>query len=250
MPTAVDPYDRIKALHNAGRFALAARSAEAALEDAPHDARVWESLGVARHALRDYAQAMEALETATLIAPLSPAGQLALAACYLLTKRRDLARSIYRHLASQIARVSTHHLPNVASGLSRVGDRDLALEVWRERAYREPDNEDAVFAVAHVMGLLKYPTELILPIAHRAFRLSPDRARNRIALAIWHHQCGNHLDAYRLLTEVELEPLIAKCCPRRLTRLAELFDTIGDAPRRGACQSRLSEIGDSRASGS
>lgn len=241
MSSTAGLYGRIMTLYENGNFKLASQSARPALKDAPDDAQLRELLGIAHHALRDFPRAMNAMETATLIAPLSPAAQVALAGCYLVSNRHDIARSIYGHLASQHSRVSIPLLAMVAAGLSRLNERHLALEVHRERAHRKSENDDTVFAVAHFMRLVEYPVELILPIAHRAFQLAPDRIRNRVALALLHHQCGNRSITYRLVTAVALGQLIAECCPCRLRGLVGLFDAMGDTGRSNACQLRLSK---------
>lgn len=246
MPKALEPYDHIAALLNSGDYALGAQSARAALEHAPNDARLWELLGIASHGMRDFLMAREALETATLLAPLSPAGQVALAGCYLVSQSPEVARSMYRYLASQRDRVATPLLPLVAAGLSRLGEAELALEIHRERASREPENDDAAFAVAHFMQVLRYPDELTLPIAHRAFLLAPDRVRNRVGLALLHHQCGNKLRAYELMAAVDIAQLVAECCPCRLQGLMALFHAVGDAARRDACRARLSALAGGR----
>lgn len=235
-------YNQIMTLHNSRSFERAAQAAGAALEDAPNDARLWEMLGIARHALRDLPRAVEALETATLIAPLSPAAQVALADGYVRTNRCDVARSMYEHLASQRARIPTSLLAMVASGLARLQEPLLALEVCRERAYRTPEDEGAVYAVAHYMRLAQYPVELILPVAHRAFRLAPERIRNRVFLALMHYHDGDRIEAYRLVVPIPLEQLLAECCPYRLRRLAALFRHMQDDRRTRACESHVKRI--------
>lgn len=238
--------DRIKSLHNQGQFEAAARIAAAALRERPNDAQLWELLGIACHAMRDFAAATRALETATMLAPLSLPAQVALAGCYLVSGHGDVARSMYQHLAAVRDRLSVQLLPMVASGLSRLNELHLALEVARVWARREPDDESAVYAVVHYMRLVEYPPELILPVAHHAFRLAPHRIRNRVALALLHHQCGNLVEAYRLVTAVDAAQLIAACCPARLLGLIALFNVMGDTGRRDACRSRLAEISNGR----
>lgn len=235
-------HDRVKLLHNQGQFQAAADVAAAALRDRPNDAQLWELLGIACHALKEYEAATQALETATLLAPLSLPAQVALAGCYLLSGHAEVARSMYQHLAGIRHRLSVQLLPMVATGLSRLNELHLALEVARVWAAREPDDEGAVYAVAHYMRLMQYPPELILPVAYRVFQLAPHRVRNRVALALLRHQCGDLLGAYRLVTAVDLGLLLAACCPARLLGLNALFTAMGDTARRDACRSQLEEI--------
>jgi tetratricopeptide (TPR) repeat protein len=230
--------DRIKALHNQGQFEAAAHVAAAALQNRPDNGPLWELLGIACHAMKDFESATRALETATLLTPLSLSAQVALAGCYLVTGHGEVARSMYQHLVEFRGRLSVQLLRMVVAGLSRLHEPHLALEVAREWARREPDDEAAVYAVARYMRLVEYPPELILPIAHHAFQLAPHRIRNRVALALLHHQCGDLLEAYRLVTAIGTEPLIAACCPARLLGLISLFSAMGDTGRRDACRSR------------
>lgn len=246
MPPTSTVYDRIRLLQNTGSFELAIQAAEAALEDAPHDARLWELLGIACHGLRDFMEATDALERASLLAPLSPAGQVALAGCYLVTDHHEVARTMYQHLVFQRSRVPVSLLPMVASGLSRLGEPYQALEVHRERVRREPEDDNAVYAVAHTMQILQYPAEVVRPIARRAFELAPDRLRNRVALALLHYQCSDLADAYDLLTSIEISELVSGRCPCRLQGLTELFEIVGDEERRDACQTRLDELAERR----
>ena len=235
-------YEHVKKLHNQGSFEAAAEAAATALRKRPHDAPLWELLGIACHAMKDFAAATQALETATMLAPLTLPAQVALAGCYLVSGHPEVARSMYQHLAAARSRLNLPLLPMVAAGLSRLNELHLALEVAREWARREPEDENAVYAVAHYMRLVGYPPEFILPVANHAFQLAPHRIRSRVALALLHHQCGDLLEAYRLVTSVSTDALIAACCPTRLMGLAALFNAMADTGRRDACRSRLAEL--------
>lgn len=246
MNTSADCCQRVKALHNQGQFEAAAHVAAAALGEHPNDARLWELLGIACHAMKDFEAATRALETATMLAPLSLSAQVALAGCYLVSGHDEVARSMYEYLVSVRDRLSTQLLRMVVAGLSRLHEPHLALEVARQWARREPDDESAVYAVAHQMRLVDYPPELILPVAHHAFQLAPHRVRNRVVLALLHHQCGDVLEAYRLVTAVSTDRLMAACCPARLLGLVSLFNAMGDTVRRDACRTRRAEISSHR----
>lgn len=234
--------ERVKELHNQGQFEAAAHVAAAALQNQPDNGLLWELLGIACHAMKDFESATRALETATLLAPLSLSAQVALAGCYLVSGHGEVARSMYQHLVEFRGRLSVQLLRMVAAGLSRLHEPQLGLEVAREWARREPDDENAVYLVVHYMRLVEYPPELILPVAHQAFQLAPHRIRNRVALALLHHQCGDLLEGYRLVTAVGTEQLIGACCPARLLGLTSLFSAMGDTGRRDACRARRAEI--------
>ncbi len=215
--------------------------ARAGLEIDPEDVRLWELLGIARHALRDFPGAMEALEQATVLGPLVPAAELALAGCYLVSGREDLARAMYRHLAER-PQVAGHLLRSVAAGLLHVGETLWAVEVQRRYAAERPDDDDALYALAHYMGLIEYPLELIRPIADRAWRLNPASVRNRVFLALTHHRLGDVQRGYALLADVDLRVLLEQCCPCRVYGLASLFEAAGDWARYEACVARLADL--------
>ncbi len=241
MESAAECYDRAKTLYKDGSLKEALRLVESALEHYPDEGRLWEMLGITHHALREFAQATSALETATMLAPLSHAAQIALASCYLVSKHLEPARSIYEHLAS-LPDVPTHLLPNLAAGLGRLGELHLALDVHRERAHREPDCDKPLFAVAQYMHRLGYPVELIVPIVQKALELAPDRILYRVDLALLLQQCGDHEQAYQLLTAVVPDQLATVHCPPRLHGLVKIFVLAGDDARLNVCESKLSEI--------
>jgi tetratricopeptide (TPR) repeat protein len=240
---------RIKAVHNRGDFLRAAELAGDALNDSPDDARLWELHGLAYHGMRDFPRAMNSLERASLLAPLTMSAQVALAGCYLVTDRRDLALCMYEFLVTQMDRLPTSLLPLVSAGLSRLDKNRLGLEVHRERVRRSPEGGDAFFCVAPYMRLLNYPPEVILPVAQEAFRLDPHRVRNRVAVAMLHYRCGNVDKAYGLVTVVSTSRLLEGCCPCRLKSLAALFAAAGDAVRRDACEARLADALESESGG-
>jgi len=234
-------HNQIRTVHNRGLFAEAAEMARVGLQVDPDDVRLWEFLGIARHALREFPAAMEALEQATVRGPLSPAAELALAGCYLVLGRMELAGSMYRHLATR-PHVPGRLLPSMAAGLLHVGEFQWAVEVQRRAALERPDDEDALYALVHYMGLAEYPPELIRPIADRVFRINPASIRNRVFLALVHHRLGDHQAGYGLLSTVDMQELLTQCCPCRLIRLASLFAAVGDRARHEACMARLAGL--------
>ena len=242
MLSAEKLYDQIKAEHNRGSYVEAADLAKMGVEVAPEDARLWEFLGIACHALRNFPKATAALEMASLLAPLAPAAEVALAGCYFVAKKHDLARSMYLHLATR-PNVPDSLLRLIAGGLGRLGEAIWALDVHRRWAVAHPHDENALYAVTHYMGLVGYPAELILPITDRTFRLAPSRIRNRVALALVHQQVGNYDQAYELVTAVDTQQLVRGCCPPKLYRLSNLFALRGDTSRHEACIARLAELG-------
>ncbi|MEN6498372.1 MAG: hypothetical protein ABFD16_29065 [Thermoguttaceae bacterium] len=238
-------HDQIRAAHNQRRYEEAAAMAAAALEAKPEEARLWELLGIARHALRDFVGARAALERATLLAPLTPGAEVALAGCYLVSGQRDLAHSMYLHLATR-PQVPPSLWRSIAASLSHVGELHWALELHRRWALEHPYDDNALFTVTHYMRLAGYPDELVLPIAERAFRLEPARIRNRVLLALTYHHLGDAAHAYRLVAAVDIDTVIRGCCPRKLLGLLNLFVAMGDEARREACVRRLTEIDETR----
>jgi hypothetical protein len=144
----------------------------------PATGKAWEQLGVLLLQRSHFDAAQWSLETASTLVPLSHAGQLALAECYVDSGFVETARSIYRYLAAAI-RIDSELLEPLAEGLGRVGERDLALDVCREAAQRLPR------AAGPLLGIAYYLRPSQFGLSHcpglDAARHRPQRRRRRPA---------------------------------------------------------------------
>ena len=154
--------------------------------------------------------AREALETASLLVPLDPASQCALAECYARGGRRELARDLYRDLARN-GRSPTALLPAVASGLGTVGDDETALQVCRELARRELSGHEVLFGTAYYMRRLAYPAESVIPVVRRAHNSHPGPPS--IACCLTCRGRGDYDEAADVIRGIPPESVHCRCCP-------------------------------------
>lgn len=209
-----------------------------ALLEFPDHGELLQLQGLVWHARRRYAAACNALELAGLLVPLKLAAQLVLADCYRHGQHKDTAQVILSYLATR-RDMPTSLLPNLSSGLGKVGEYQLALEVCREAARRSPDCDESIYGIAYYMNKLGYPGECILPLLHRARSLAPDCQLYQISLAVIYVRLGQTLDAYEQFCDLQIENVRCLGC---LELMVRTFDRMGDHERRDACCCQLLQI--------
>jgi len=200
--------------------------------------RVWERLGMLELARDRREAALHALETASLLVPLTHRGQLALAACYAASGFPESARAIYRHLAAAI-HFETDLLADLADGLGRVGEHELALAVCRDAAQRMPGVAAPLLGIARHLRRLRRPAATVLPYLARAFELDPTNTECRISLAWMLHACGRSADGAELLDSVAVAEV--ECVPS-LTRMRRVFVAAEDEYCASVCKYRLEAL--------
>lgn len=241
MESVNDCCERVKSLYQNGQFEQVLNLTAEAVEQHADHPQLWHFRGLAHHARGEFPQAVSALETLTLLVPLAPPTQLALASSYLVTGKPELARTMYRHLALSCV-VPVSLLAQLAAGLDCLEEFELSLQVRREWAEREPSCATAFFALARSMARLGYPAEALLAVLWQAFQLAPDRILYRVDLALVYQRCGNAEKAYELLQAVPAAEFRAICCPPRLEGLMTVFTDAGDAERLAVCQHKLASL--------
>ena len=232
---------RARSLYLNGDQRTAVQLVEQSLEQDPDDGEAWELLGTMRHGQKLLPEALQALETATSLQPLSLGGQLAIADCYARLGHRETAFAVFVHLADR-DNLPSRYLADVAMGLGRLGDFNRALKLAREGAHRDPFCDNAAYAVAYYMSKCGCPGEVILPVLLKVVQLAPDVTIYQVALANLYHQIGRVDDAFSVLSRLSPQQLYALGCRDCLCRIASLFEERGDTVRREACLSRLEEL--------
>jgi Flp pilus assembly protein TadD len=195
-------------------------------EQFPDAARLWEMQGILLHREEDFVGAEFALETATMLAPLSMAGEYALAACYVQTGHLSAAGSIYEHLLNR-RHVPTARLAELAAGLAKCGMLHQALIVCRQAAELEPDSDEAIYGMAHYMSRLSYPAEQVIPLLQKAVDLAPHEALYRLALVGWLARTGCFRQAHhhlKAITPERLQAIECSCCLNRLMEVGRKSD--------------------------
>lgn len=221
-----------------GRAADAERLLCAALDTWPDDGALRLLLARVRHKLGDFRAAVAAFEHAATLVPLDALNQCLLADCY---GQIGLARQgieLLKVLAED-EHCPTDLLPRLATGFSRLGDAERALEVCRLAAERLPNQAEAHFAVAFYLRKLGYPAQVALPSLARAFELAPHHPVYRSNLAFLLVEEGCEDEAYELLRELPPQACVCSCQLRRMMRL---FQTLGDHERWSACSLQLQQM--------
>jgi tetratricopeptide (TPR) repeat protein len=219
-------------LYHRGELARAGELAERALRKFPDEGALWQLDGLVRRDQGDFDGARSALETASLLVPLNPDSECALAQCYAKAGQTGLARDLYRHLA-QSGRSPTPLLPAIASGLGSVGDNESALEVCRELSRREPTHHEAFFGMAFYMRKLRYPVAMVMPVVTRAHELAPRSIPYRVLLASLLASIGEYQQASDLLRDIPPDSVHCRCC---LRRMMTIFHLAGEHTLADACQ--------------
>ena len=233
-----DNLKRAHQLFTSGQVDSAIDVLKAAVSINPDDGACWELLGILLHREEQILDAVDALERATTLSPLTTGGQLALAICYGRLKLRESAHSIYAYLTDS-GRVPVHILPFTVKALAGLGDFRRALMLCRRAAQRNPECDQALYGVAYYMSKCGYPREVVLPVLDKVVDLAPEIAQYRIALATLYQQLEQNETAVRILSRLTLAQLSEVNCPRCLRRLADLFDTGSESAKRDFCLSRV-----------
>ena len=210
-------------LYERGFVRAAVGTLERAANQFPNSARIWEMQGILLQSERDFAGAQFALESASLLSPLSIAGEFALAACYIISGHLKSASAIYEHLLKEKL-IPTSRLAELAAGLSRCGQYHLALSACRQGAERDPESDEAIYGMAHYMGRLCYPAEQIIPLLHKAISLAPHVSQYRVTLAGWFSRIGCYRNAHeqlQSLDEKHFESIRCACCLQRLIQVSQ-----------------------------
>jgi len=204
----------------------------------PDDGRFIQLQGLLWHAQRRYKSACRAFEIASLLVPLSHAAQLALADVYRRCGKNDDAKTILTFLVSR-SDLPAILLPGLTAALGLIGEYQQALEVCRDASQRDPEQDQALYAMAYYMNKLDYPLECVVPLLRRAISLAPDSRLYRISLAVLCARSGNLEEAYGLFTPLDPAEMNCQTCVRFMARV---FDHAGDFKRRDDALARLEQL--------
>lgn len=236
-----DAADQAAALFNAGLAEEALQLATIALARSPDHGRLHEWRGLALHRLGRFALAQGSLEAASLLVPLTAAGQWTLADCYRAAGHVDAALTAARHLAGR-ADLGDELLAATAALLGRLGDFSTALDVCRRAARRQPEADEPLFAMAFYMQRLGYDPAQVTPLLERAIALEPRKVSYRTATAILLARAGNMQRATELLRGVPAAALRDIRCANCLARLEPLFQRLGCPHEAAVCRERRAAI--------
>jgi tetratricopeptide (TPR) repeat protein len=210
------------------------------LEHQVDSGRLWELSGISSWFLGEIDQALVALENASLLVPLLPISQIALASAYAHFDKPDLARLIYRHLQS-LPEFPVPLLPQLAAGLGRVGEVEAALTVCEQLVELRPGHHPAWFGIAYYLRRLGRPLTDIIPPLEIAHQLAPHMRTYRLNLSACLAQVDRFEEAYAYVCAIPIEEIR---CPHWLQTMLPVFAAVGDENREIECQQLLRELGD------
>jgi tetratricopeptide (TPR) repeat protein len=98
MHTEDSPLEAAAYLYEHGMYEVGLAVAQGALDEDPDNGRLWELCGLIHRVRQEFDQALHALEVASLLVPLRPVGQFALAECYGRAGHHELAQDLYTSL--------------------------------------------------------------------------------------------------------------------------------------------------------
>jgi len=238
MTTADEFLARGLRLHKCNQLMEADACLEEGIGQYPDDGRLWQLWGIARWLQRDFATALEALETAHGLVPLSPLAQCALADCYLCHGKTARAAALFRLLAAD-RKCPLSLIGFIASALATLGDHRRALRLFRRLVAHDASDHRAWFEIAVLMSRLDYPNDATAETLSQAFRLAPEILDYRLNLVFLRAKQGRLDSAYLLAARVSPADVALAFW---LRKLHDLFHRVGDRQRCAACSQRLAEL--------
>lgn len=194
--------------------------------------------GLAAHHLGDRPAALNALETASLVAPLDPLARLALADLYLRSGRRRTAAATLRFLAEP-GRCPTPLLADLARLLGAFGAHRVAFKVCRRLARLRPWYHPAHYGMAYYLVKLKRPPVRVLRHLRAAHELAPAAVPYRVSLAGALASAGRPAEACDLIRPV---PIGALGCSKCLERFRTAAAAVGDTELEARLRARLRDV--------
>lgn len=232
---------RASDLHRSGFLKGAIDVLEVELAHSPDEGTLWQFRAELLHQAGDFALALDNIERAQMLVPLSNQGQRVLAECYAKLGHKELAITAYQLLATQ-PQLDTTLAIEVQRALGALGQWREAAKVCRRVLDESPDDDRALFALARALLQLGQPSEAAVPLLRRAVYLAPHVEQYRIALVIQLVDQRRCDDAYAELVLLPVGELKHVCCKGCLRRLLELAVLHGDAPRAAIFASQLARF--------
>ena len=235
-------------LHQAARTAYQAGNLREGMEivrrclDAdPDDGRAWELCGLIHYSGGHFSHSVYALESASALVPLRPAGRGCLGHAYAKVNRVGLACDLLTDLIDDDS-ISEPLLLQVAMGFDSIDRPDLAIRTCRRVIHRDGQFAQAHYDLGFYAGRVGLPRQQIELSIRKAVELSPNVSQYRVGLAgllLEQQKTDEASDLVADLSDEELASLDCSCC---LQRLATLYRLAADERRVVVCQRRLTRL--------
>ncbi|MCH2595172.1 MAG: tetratricopeptide repeat protein [Pirellulales bacterium] len=217
---------------------------ELELRDRPDQGELWLLRATILHCEGRWPEALNAIETASTLMPLTVGGELVLADCYSHLGKHELALVSYEHLLSRQT-LPVDYYAGLYAGFKRADKYELAMSACRMAIELLPENDEAYFGMAHCMSALAYPPRQITTVLRKAVELSPDKPQYRISLSLQLSLTKRRSQAYEVLSKREPEILESLSCNCMARQLLELCAWAGDQERCSRLGAVLARLGQS-----
>lgn len=238
MPLALSD---ISTAYELGHMDLVIRLANKSLHRDRDDGRAWELLGLAQYNRGDWPQAVDCLERASLLVPLTANARACLARGYARLGKKDLSRDLLLELLADES-LAANAMLAVAVGLDAVDQPGLAMKACRRAATIDPDAAQTYYDMGYYAARCGYPAEVSESLARRAISLDPGCVRFRVGLASLFMQQSRRQAAWELVQHFRRNDISTINCRSCVRRLSELYEEFGDFPRMLDCQQQQNAL--------
>ena len=233
--------NRIGSAHLSGDYVIADSLAQQALAETSDAPKILEIAGVIAFYRHRYDEAINQIERAMFVVPLSFTSQMVLARAFLKEDMPERSLTTIRFLVEVVERIPCEMLAELTRIASELQHFDLALSVCREACMRHPDDDQAVFGAAFYMHRLGYPVELVRNLMIKAIGLNPNSQFYRLNLASIYCSTGDWENAYDQIRRVPGEALATIPCGCMYSMLHDVLHRFNDHERLKILKTRSQE---------
>ncbi|MEM6472247.1 MAG: hypothetical protein AAF802_21985 [Planctomycetota bacterium] len=225
----------------AKNYHLAVKFSQYQLAREPEDFESLKIYGLASLATGQLDAGIEALEEATLIAPLEDDLRIELAIAYGWSGRFKLSCDLLMSIATR-GNATVEQLLRIAAGLEYIDKPRLAMEACRRAGVLDPEHAEIHFQMGHYAEKCGVPDATIEALIRRALDLEPYNLSYRVGLASMLIRLGRKDEAADVLTLVVPQRLSEITCKACLKRFANLFFDRNRIDTSRLCAIRLAEL--------
>ncbi|MEM9645274.1 MAG: hypothetical protein AAF989_09785, partial [Planctomycetota bacterium] len=200
-----------------------------------------ELLGLIFHDLGKPYESADAIERASLIAPVSDETRIALASSYAQLRRIELSRELYLELALRRT-LPAHHMLRIAAGLEAIDAPDLSMQVCEWAIEKDPTDAQAFYDMGFYSARCGNPLYMTEAHTRQAMHLNPTNLHFRIGLISLLIQLDREEEAMDAFAPIQPDEIKNITCAGCLDRIAKLFRSKGCFSIATRCESRRDEI--------
>jgi tetratricopeptide (TPR) repeat protein len=207
----------------------------------PVQAKPLELYGQVLHDLARPIEAADAIEKASLVAPIGDPARIALASCYAELRRDDLARELYLQLALS-RRLPAELMLQVAAGLAAIDSPQLAMQVCEWVIEINDSFPQAYYDMGSYSIRCGQPLYMAEALTRRALQLDPANIHYRFGLVALIIQLNRDDEALQALGDLTPQKVEQVTCASCLGRVAGMLDRLGKRELATVCQQRADQL--------